>query len=894
MKSDSVRKEKISIKLLIILSFITIFLVAYLLTGFIVFSGWMSSVRGTIAENERDLSKEIINQIDEYVGVPLYINEVNEKIIANKIVDLTNKDERERFFAGVMQAHIFDSLYSFSFGTVRGEYYGARKNINDEIELMLNDNTTDGNSWYYSVNDSLTANELATKAGKFDPRTRAWYISAEETKGPVFAPVYKHFVMDDLTLSAALPVYDNQGEFLGVLGSHITLGRINQFLEDITENHRSSAIIIEKNSGELIANSLGIVNYKEDENGTFKNKKIDEIENKFILEAYSEYKNSGVSNIKRNENGENHYINFSGFSKNGIEWLIITDIPESLFTQGILKNIIGSGFMAIMAVILAILLYFNLIKRYFLPIENLIETTEKYSKGDFESRAKVVRNDEIGKLALAFNLMADALNRLIGNLESLVKERTANLEENKDQLRLILDSTVEAIYGIDLKGNCTFCNSRCLKLLGYDDEKELLGKNMHNQIHHSKLNGEKMEPSECKIFMGLSEKKGVHSADEVFWRADGTYIEVEYHSYPQFKDGEVVGAVITFMDNSLEKKTQERIKFLSYHDSLTGLYNRMFFEEEMIRLDSERSLPISIIFADVNGLKLTNDIFGHAVGDRLLEKSAEILKQVCRHEDIIARVGGDEFAILLPSTGESETKAIISRINEVMASEKIAAIKCSMAMGFSTKNNIKESLEEVMKKAEDIMYREKTMARKNTNTQLLNTIIETLHERSPKEKEHSAVVSELCKKIAEELNMDQNDVRKVKEAGFIHDLGKIVFKKELLEKEEYNFTEEEDKEFQQHSVIGYRILNLFDETLDLAEGVLNHHENWDGTGFPKGLKGEEIPLTARIIAIAEAYDSMTNEILSERKTKEEAIAELERLKGIRFDPRIVEILKKVI
>jgi diguanylate cyclase (GGDEF)-like protein/PAS domain S-box-containing protein/putative nucleotidyltransferase with HDIG domain len=894
VNKNFLQKEKISIKLLIIFSFVTIFLLSFLVTGLIVFSSWMSSIKDTIAENERDLNREIIEQIEEYVNVPLHINEVNEKILSNEIVNLKEQEEREKFFAGVMKTHISNSLYSFSFGTMDGEYYGARKNPENQIEIMLNDSSTEGNSWYYSVNDNLTSKELTTKAGKFDPRTRAWYIAAVENEGPVFAPVYKHFVMDDLTLSASMPVYDKNKNFLGVLGSHITLGRINQFLEEITKENASSALIIEKNSGELIANSMGILNFKEDNNGIYKKRSIEDIDNKIILAAYKEYKDSGASNLKRIEEGENHYINFSGFAKNGIDWLIITDIPESPFTKGILQNILGSGIMAFISILIAIIIYFNLIKRYFMPIEKLIQTTENYSKGDFSSRAKVYRKDEIGQLAAAFNIMADSLNKLFGDLENLVQERTSDLEENKDKLRLILDSTVEAIYGIDLKGNCTFCNTRCLELLGYEKQEDLLGKNMHTQIHHSKLNGDKIEPFECKVFQGLIEKKGVHSADEVFWRKDGTYIEVEYYAHPQLKNGEVVGAVVTFMDNSIEKKTQERIKFLSYHDSLTGLYNRMFFEEEMIRLDTERALPISIIFADVNGLKLTNDIFGHVIGDKLLEKSAKILKQVCRQDDIIARVGGDEFAILLPSTGENETKAIISRINEVMASEKIAAIKCSIAMGFSTKNIISESLEEVMKNAEDDMYREKTMGRKNTNNQLLNTIIETLHERSPKEKEHSAVVSKLCKKIAEELNMDQNDVRKVKEAGFIHDLGKIVFKKELLEKEEYNFNEEEDKEFQQHSVIGYRILNLFDETLDLAEGVLSHHENWDGTGFPKGLKGEEIPLTARIIAVAEAYDSMTNEILSSRKTKEEAISELEKLKGIRFDPKIVEILKKII
>ena len=112
----------------------------------------------------------------------------------------------------------------------------------------------------------------------------------------------------------------------------------------------------------------------------------------------------------------------------------------------------------------------------------------------------------------------------------------------------------------------------------------------------------------------------MHAKDEVFWRADGTSFAAEYYSYPQLKDGKVIGAVVTFMDITERKKAEEKIRYISFHDSLTGLYNRTFFEEELKRLDTERNLPISIIMGDMNGLKLTNDIFGHTAGDMLLKK----------------------------------------------------------------------------------------------------------------------------------------------------------------------------------------------------------------------------------------------------------------------------------
>ncbi|WP_051531116.1 diguanylate cyclase [Clostridiisalibacter paucivorans] len=474
-------------------------------------------------------------------------------------------------------------------------------------------------------------------------------------------------------------------------------------------------------------------------------------------------------------------------------------------------------------------------------------------------------------------------------------KKVPNLEElrdSKEKLELILNSTAEAIYEIDDKGNCTFCNRRCLEILGYYDHSDLLGKNMHTQIHHSYKDGSPMFIKDCKIIESLKTGIGAHSDDEVFWTSDGKFFDVEYRSYPKLKDREVIGAVVTFVDITEEKKTREEIIYLSCHDPLTGLYNRMFFETELKRLDTERNLPISVIVGDANNLKLTNDVFGHSVGDELLKKISEVFKGVCRSDDIIARIGGDEFVILLPNTEARAAEKIIKRIKDEISKEEIMAIKTSISMGTSTRENIGQDILNVLEDAENKMYYDKTINSKNNNIDQIRGIIDSLHENYPREKIHSKNVSRLSQAIGRAMNLSKEETRKLQDAGYLHDIGKLVLDDRIIGNGPV--TEKEIREYKRHSVVGYRILNSFDKTLDLANVVLAHHEHWDGSGFPKGLKGNEIPLLARIIAVAEGYDSKTNEMNKIIMKKEDAIDYIKKESGIKFDPYIVDIFIKSI
>lgn len=894
-------KQIKSIKNFIILSFILLIISTFSILGYFIFASWRISAEHFVTEFRNNTNNIILKQMEHYINTPTFINEANYTFIKNGMVDLNNKKTREIYFANVIKS--FDEeVYSFSYGTETGEYYGARRNEENKIEIIENNETTNGKSRYYATTQDFTAAGLIEETDKFDPRTRNWYQIAKQTQKPIFSPIYKHFVMPDLAITAAYPIYNKEGILQGVLGTHITLSKINIFLEELVKDNGATAYIAEKDSGYLVANSLGIQNFEFLTNNTIKRKTIAEIDNKAIIDAYQEYKKNATTNFIVNSNDDKLYIQLTAYQREGLDWVIITTIPESPFTAGITKSIRLSILVSILAIIIAIIIYMRSTEIVLKPIYNLIKTTEKFSEGDFLQRAKIYRNDEIGMLSTAFNKMAEQLYLLINTLEEKIKNRTTELEKtifelqnSKDNIHLLLDSTAEAIYGIDMNRNCTFCNASCIKLLRYQCQEDLIGKNMHLLIHYKRPDGTPLPLEECKLLDTLDNGTCAHIENEFFWRSDGTGFPVEYFFYPQYRDGKIIGAVVTFLDITDRKKSEAEILYLSYRDQLTGLYNRRYFEEELVRLDVPSNFPLAIVMADMNGLKLINDSLGHATGDKILKKLAEVLQKGCRFSDMIARIGGDEFVILLPKTTVYETEQILQGIKDIAAKEKVDSVNISISFGYEIKYNLDEEIQDILKIAEDHMYRNKLSESPSMRRKAITTLISTLHSRSKQEKNHAHNVSELCKRMGKALDLSAAEIEELKTAGLLHDIGKIAIEESLLNKSGV-LTDAEWEEIKRHCEIGYRILSTVNKMSKMADYILSHHERWDGAGYPKGLKGNNIPLQSRIIHIAEAYDDMTSaRIFRSPLSAEEVIAELQKNAGLQFDPELITIfIEKVL
>lgn len=335
---------------------------------------------------------------------------------------------------------------------------------------------------------------------------------------------------------------------------------------------------------------------------------------------------------------------------------------------------------------------------------------------------------------------------------------------------------------------------------------------------------------------------------------------------------------------------EEKIRYLSFHDALTQCFNRAFIEEELRRLSDSRDHSLGVVLCDVNGLKLTNDAFGHPKGDRLLQRFAWVLRETCRKEDLIGRWGGDEFIILLPRTPEKTVLDIVDRIREACRKIPPDPIPLSVSLGWAVKVVAEESADSVIALAEERMYRSKLAESRETRSSIISFLKYLMRDHALESEEHVGRLGTLGKMIGEALGLPENDLAELDRLAHLHDLGKVAISETILQKPN-SLTSEEWDMVKKHPEVGYRIIQSSPELASIAEAVLTHHEHWDGTGYPQGLSGEEIPLLARIIAVVDAFEVMTSGRPPYKKpmTTNEGIAELIRCAGSQFDPRVVEV-----
>lgn len=459
---------------------------------------------------------------------------------------------------------------------------------------------------------------------------------------------------------------------------------------------------------------------------------------------------------------------------------------------------------------------------------------------------------------------------------SKIKKVESDLEREKNNLNNILDNSVDAIIISDRNGKIIRCNNSANKLFGYNCDE--LKKTLIYDLYLSKI--------ELKLMSSIIKKKGFVKDYEIeLKKRNGEYFYGSISVNTLFENNIKIGSVSLIRDLSDRKKIEGELKLLSYQDLLTGAYNRNFFIKTIKELRNYNS-NLGLIICDLDGLKFINDTFGHNIGDEVIINTGKILLSSIKPHDILTRIGGDEFAIFIKNDDLEILNKIVNRIklNLKEYNKKNPELPLSMSIGYSFGNPYGEGIDKLYKDADHNMLNKKKININSNKNQIMKALMKTLEARDHITEGHVNRLEKLVVGFGNKLGLSEDIIDRLQLLAKFHDIGKvgipdsILFKQGLLTKEEF-------EEMKKHSEIGFRIANGIPDLVEIADLIKKHHEKWDGSGYPIGIKANEIPLESRIIAILDAFDVMISERPYKKPMKiEEAINEIIRCSGTQFDP----------
>lgn len=391
----------------------------------------------------------------------------------------------------------------------------------------------------------------------------------------------------------------------------------------------------------------------------------------------------------------------------------------------------------------------------------------------------------------------------------------------------------------------------------------------------------------------------------------GYLMVVRWHGEFSDTDLSILQAVGSDISNALRSiRMISEARRLADRDPVTGLlnhrsaYQRLYSE---VDLHGKSVKPLAVLMMDLDNFKLFNDTYGHPAGDEVLKRVAGVLRRSCRQGDMVARYGGDEFMVILPETNLRQAMRCAERIQTALARERFrcedsATLPIGFSYGISMYPDDSAEVLELVSIADANLYQSKTQggnqitARNSSKTDssliyvkgfdLFRAMVSAIDNKDGYTRKHSEEVTTYSLEIAREMGLGEEMLQTIQLAGILHDVGKIGVPDNILRKPG-KLMDDEYKVMQQHPVFGALIVGALPGMEQVVLGVRNHHERWDGGGYPDALAGEEIPLIGRIMAVADAFSAMTtSRPYRKGLTERQALAEIQRGLGTQFDPAI--------